>query len=123
MSGFRRPADWTRDEALAKLARRYFTGHGPATVQDLMHWAGLTAADAKLGLGAAGQALIQETIADRVYWMPREVPEINHGAPSVHLLPGFDEYVLGYGIATRCSIRPTPNASAPAATACSAQPS
>ena len=85
-----------RDEALAELTRRYFTSHGPATVQDLMHWAGLTAAEAKTGLAAAGKALVQETIADRVYWMPREAPEINHATPSVHLLPGFDEYLLGY---------------------------
>ena len=85
-----------RDEALAELTRRYFTGHGPATLQDLMQWAGLTAAEAKTGLAAAGKTLIQETIADRVYWMPCEAPEINHATPSVHLLPGFDEYLLGY---------------------------
>ena len=85
-----------RDEALAELTRRYFTSHGPATVQDLMHWAGLTAAEAKTGLAAAGKALVQVTVADRVYWMPCEAPEINHATPSVHLLPGFDEYLLGY---------------------------
>jgi hypothetical protein len=85
-----------RDDALAELTRRYFTSHGPATAQDLMHWAGLTAAEAKTGLEAAGKELIRETIADRVYWMPREVPKLSDGAPSVHLLPGFDEYVLGY---------------------------
>jgi hypothetical protein len=85
-----------RDEALAELTRRYFTSHGPGAVQDLMHWAGLTAAEAKTGLAAAGKALIQETIADRVYWMPCEAPEINDDTPSVHLLPGFDEYLLAY---------------------------
>jgi hypothetical protein len=85
-----------RDEALAELTRRYFTSHGPATVQDLMHWAGLTAAEATTGLAAAGKALVQVTVADRAYWMPCEAPEINHATPSVHLLPGFDEYLLGY---------------------------
>jgi hypothetical protein len=85
-----------RDEALAELTSRYFTSHGPATVQDLMHWAGLTAAEANTGLATAGKALIRETIADRVYWMPCEAPQINHCTPSVHLLPGFDEYLLGY---------------------------
>ena len=38
------------DAALAELTRRYFVSHGPATVQDLMRWAGLTAAEAKTGL-------------------------------------------------------------------------
>ncbi|HEY0636684.1 MAG TPA: crosslink repair DNA glycosylase YcaQ family protein, partial [Pseudonocardiaceae bacterium] len=36
------PAD--RDEALAELAVRYFTGHGPATARDLGWWSGLTRA-------------------------------------------------------------------------------
>ena len=85
-----------RDEALVELTERYFTSHGPATVQDLTHWAGLTVAEANAGLAAAGKTLIQETIADRVYWMPCEAPEIDHATPSVHLLPGFDEYLLGY---------------------------
>ena len=35
----------TRDEALATLAQRYFTSHGPATAADFAWWAGLTMAD------------------------------------------------------------------------------
>ena len=31
----------------AELATRYFTGHGPATVQDFAWWSGLPAADAR----------------------------------------------------------------------------
>ena len=86
-----------RDEALAELTRRYFSGHGPATTQDLMRWAGLTAAEAKRGLEAVGKELIQETIAGRVYWMPSSTPAPSRGMKSAYLLPGFDEYVLGYG--------------------------
>ena len=86
----------TRDEALAELTRRYFTSHGPATAQDLMRWAGLTAAEAKTGLAAAGKVLVQETVAGCVYWMARDLPELNNGTTATHLLPGFDEYLLGY---------------------------
>ncbi|MGB4979417.1 MAG: winged helix DNA-binding domain-containing protein [Anaerolineae bacterium] len=86
-----------RDEALAELTRRYFSGHGPATVQDLMRWAGLTAAEAKIGLEAAGKDLIHETIAERVYWLARDLPDLINGIKTTYLLPGFDEYVLGYG--------------------------
>ena len=39
-----------RDEALAEIARRYFTSHGPATLQDFTWWTGLAAAEAKAGL-------------------------------------------------------------------------
>lgn len=57
---------WTRKEALAELARRYFTSHGPATLQDLMRWAGITTADAKIGLAAVEHELIRETVEDVV---------------------------------------------------------
>jgi hypothetical protein len=39
-----RAAPLARDEALAELTRRYFTSHGPATVQDFAWWSGLTVA-------------------------------------------------------------------------------
>ncbi len=90
------PARRPREEALAELTMRYFTSHGPATAQDLMHWSGLTAAEVKTGLGAAGKELTRATIEDQVYWLPRETPALSRGAPAVHLLPGFDEYLLGY---------------------------
>src|SRR5438128_282472 len=37
----------TREEALAELASRFFTSHGPATAQDFAWWSGLTVADAR----------------------------------------------------------------------------
>lgn len=86
-----------RDEALVELTRRYFRSHGPATAQDLMRWAGLTAAEVKRGLEAAGQELLQETIAGRAYWMTTNSPALGSETQSVYLLPGFDEYLLGYG--------------------------
>ena len=39
-----------RAEALAELALRYFTGHGPATERDLSYWATLTVTDVRAGL-------------------------------------------------------------------------
>lgn len=86
-----------RDEALAQLTRRYFTGHGPATLHDLMRWAGITMAEAKVGLAAAAQRLIQATVDGQVYWMADEPRSPLRGDPNAHLLPGFDEYILGYG--------------------------
>lgn len=84
-----------RDEALAELARRYFTGHGPATIQDFMWWTGLTAADARAGLEAAQSELVSETIEDTTYWLSPSSATVSP-APTVHLLPGFDEFLLGY---------------------------
>ena len=39
--------DLPRDEALAELARRYFTSHGPATATDFATWASLTLAEVR----------------------------------------------------------------------------
>ncbi|MFN8492524.1 MAG: winged helix DNA-binding domain-containing protein [Caldilineaceae bacterium] len=84
-----------RDEALAELIKRYFTSHGPATLQDLMRWAGITAGDAKIGLALVGKALCQETVEGRVYWLAPDAGQPDNET-STYLLPGFDEYLLGY---------------------------
>lgn len=83
-----------RDVALVELARRYFISHGPATVQDFVWWSGLKTSDARAGLEGAAPALIKETINGVAYWMaPDAAPR--EDARGV-LLPGFDEYLLGY---------------------------
>ena len=38
------------DDALARLAHRFFAGHGPATLKDLARWASVTQADARAGV-------------------------------------------------------------------------
>ena len=47
----------SRDEALATLATRYFSSHGPATLRDYVWWSGLTVKDARSGIEGAGAAL------------------------------------------------------------------
>jgi hypothetical protein len=84
----------TRDEARVELARRYFISHGPATVQDFAWWAGQTLTDARAGLEGAKAALISETVQGQVYWLAAAARPADPG--SCLLLPGFDEYLLGY---------------------------
>lgn len=85
----------TRDEALAELARRYFSSRGPATLQDFIWWSGLSASDARAGFEAIKSNLVQETVGRQVYWMPPDIvlPKIQATA---FALPGFDEFLLGY---------------------------
>jgi hypothetical protein len=85
-----------RDAALAELARRYFTSHGPATLQDFVWWSGLKVADARAGLEAIASRLVKETVDGEVYWMPPDMPEPSRASSGVYLLPAFDEYMLGY---------------------------
>lgn len=83
-----------RSMALTELARRYFNSHGPATQKDFAWWASLTQRDAKQAI--ADVADMQSAALGKVtyYW----AGELDAGAqlPEVLLLPGFDEYVLGY---------------------------
>ncbi|MBV9878348.1 MAG: AlkZ family DNA glycosylase [Verrucomicrobia bacterium] len=85
-----------RDTALAELTRRYFVGHGPATLQDFVWWSGLKVSDAKEGLAMAKSGLESLNLNDHVYWLSPETPSLSKAAPMVYLLPGFDEYLLGY---------------------------
>lgn len=89
------PTTLARDEALAELARRYFTSHGPAAVQDFAWWAGLTLTEARAGLDGARPALLSERIDGQEYWLA-DATETNGDPGGVFLLPGYDEYLLGY---------------------------
>lgn len=89
-----------RDEALAELALRYFSSHGPATLKDYVWWSGLTTADAKTGLDLIRPRLREVVAAGQSYWLPDDapdtVPAASAAAPTFHLLPNFDEYTVGY---------------------------
>lgn len=85
-----------REEALAKLVLRYYTSHGPATVKDFVWWSGLPARDARVGIEMAATNLASETVDGKTYWMDSRRSPAKHRAPTVNLLPGFDEYILGY---------------------------
>lgn len=84
-----------RGEALAKLAGRYFTGHGPALPQDFAWWSGLTIADAKAGIEMAKPKLQHEVIDGKTYWFA-EKAETSFKKPLVHLLPNYDEFLIAY---------------------------
>jgi hypothetical protein len=86
----------TRDEALAELARRYFAGHGPATLKDYSWWSGLAAAEARAGLAMARPYLAQEAIGGETYWFDPAAPVGEIPSPAAHLLPFVDEYLVAY---------------------------
>jgi Winged helix DNA-binding domain len=86
----------TREQALAELTVRYFTSHGPATVKDLGWWSSLTAADIRTGLALAGPRLQHEVVDGLTYWFAGSPPTTRAASPTVHLLQGYDEYVVGY---------------------------
>ena len=104
--------DMERSEALREFALRYFTGHGPATERDFAWWTKLTLADARSGIALARDALREFALEGETFWAadlsaadPRAAdppaadptdPVLRGALREVSLLPGFDEYLLGY---------------------------
>jgi hypothetical protein len=97
----RSPRRLGREEALGELARRYFASHGPATVKDLVRWAGSTVRDVRAGLALARPHLACIEVDGVEHFLDPATPDrlaaCRAEARGVFLLPGFDEFVLGYG--------------------------
>ena len=85
-----------RDESLLELARRYFATRGPATVHDFAWWSGLTIADVRRAIDIAGATLEQQSRGGKAYWMLRDRPALPRARRTVHLLPNYDEYFIGF---------------------------
>lgn len=85
-----------KDHALAELARRYFTSRGPATLADFAYWSGLPISEARAGLESVKSELVEETIDGQSCFLSPETVQQPERSRSLYLLPGFDEFVLGY---------------------------
>ncbi|MGY1744113.1 winged helix DNA-binding domain-containing protein [Blastococcus sp. SYSU D00695] len=102
------PRRLSGEEALAELARRYLTGHGPASDADLARWAGLTLRDVRTGIAAVRDELATVEVEGRQLFMAPDLPDRLAACraaaeDAVLLLPGFDELVLGYADRT-CTV-------------------
>jgi hypothetical protein len=101
------PAPIGADDALARLARRYLAGHGPADARDLAAWAGIRVGDARRAFAAIAGDLVEAAadadadrsgdaaaqtgdLADLVDRVPAAV------VPSARLLGAFDPLLLGW---------------------------
>lgn len=84
-----------REEALARLATRYFQSHGPATVRDFVWWSSLTVTDARNAIQAAG--LVKIDVERAEHWAVAEPssPVAAKGSRA-HLLQTYDEYIVAY---------------------------
>lgn len=83
-----------KEVALAQLASRYFVSHGPATLEDFTHWSGLTVVEARAGLDGCKATLQTEQMDGQRFFSSAHA-----AAPpdrALYLLPGFDEFILGY---------------------------
>jgi len=86
----------TREEALSELAIRYFSSHGPATLQDYTWWSGLSPTDARESLEIVKPQLAQELADGKTYWMYQSIQLNRPDSTSFYLLPAYDEYTVAY---------------------------
>ena len=84
------------DEALARLARRYFTSHSPATLQDFTWWSGLPVTKSRHALEMVKSDFVAEPIGGQTFWLTNSFSVPKPAVGVVHLLPAFDEFIISY---------------------------
>lgn len=84
-----------REEALAELAKRYFTSHGPATLADFSWWSGLSVTNAKAALNLIKHTMLSEIVAETTYWF-FNTSKIEIDSRTVNFLPAYDEFLISY---------------------------
>ncbi len=85
----------SRDESLAEVTFRYFTGHGPAQIIDLMWWSGLNKSEVLEGLSMVKSKLHSEKIDVKEYWMnlSQQPPKPDS---NLYMLATYDEFLIAY---------------------------
>ncbi len=91
-----KPPPITRDEALIKLIQVYLQSHGPATLQDFIAWSGLSITESRAGFEQIRETFTKIELNGQPYWMTSNCPANDKSSSGIHLLAGFDEYLLGY---------------------------
>jgi hypothetical protein len=94
------PAGAVPADPLAEWTRRHLRGHGPTTAADVAFWTGLPLGTVRRGFDAV-RAEFETVDVDGVEHLvdpalPDLVAAHRTAARGVHLLPGFDEFLLGY---------------------------
>lgn len=88
-----------RIAATAELLHRYLKSHGPATIRDFAWWTKLPLRDIRAALPDVAVELECDGAAEPRYWRPgllEEVASLDNDVAQPLLLPGFDEFILGY---------------------------
>jgi hypothetical protein len=80
---------------IAELARRFFLGHGPASIQDLARWSSLTIGQCRDAVEAVKDQLDCVTVEGVELWFGRETSAPNPSSGAL-LMPLYDEVTLSY---------------------------
>lgn len=86
----------SKEEALGKLALHYFRSHSPASLQDFVWWSGLSVTEARQAIGSIRPELVSDRFASQELFVHESSAGITVPDDTLHLLPSYDEYLLGY---------------------------
>jgi hypothetical protein len=86
----------SREEGLAIVAERYVRSHGPVTEKDLAGWVRGSLRLAREALGLIAGRVVREQVGDTVWLTHVDARPAADGPAGVHLLPQWDEFLLGY---------------------------
>jgi hypothetical protein len=86
---------FTREEAIVALAKRYFSSHAPATLQDFQWWSGLPMGDARKGIEAIKSDFVVEKINNQEHLFKATDKDCLI-SETLCFLPAFDEFMVSY---------------------------
>ncbi len=85
-----------RDEALMRLAKKYFQSRQPATLEDYVWWSGLGINDCRKGIELLGDYLHIEKWKRREFYLTADCRSRGFRKGQYLLIPPYDEYLIGY---------------------------
>ncbi len=88
--------DIHKEEALAKLAQRYFQSHSPASAEDFCWWSGLSLTEARQAIKLIESELISGQFEDTKLYIHETYKGNTQSDSGMHLLPAYDEYLISY---------------------------
>lgn len=85
-----------RDEALRRLAVKYFQSHSPATLEDFSWWSGLGLTDCRNAIQMLGSELDTIRLRDREFYVHGTCRTAGFRKGRPLLIAPYDEYLIGY---------------------------
>jgi len=87
---------FSREEALIEITRRFFTCRGPATIKDLSYWSGLNVKDLKAAAASLSADFERRVIEGREYIFVPVISKNKNKSFASFLVPDYDEFVMSY---------------------------
>ena len=86
----------SREEGLATMAERYVRSHGPVTEKDLAGWLLKPLGLSREALALVDGRILREELDGQTWLTHVDARDVPSGPGGVHLLPQWDEFLLGY---------------------------